>query len=83
MDKASSSISGINSGLRAVDSSVAKMGRYTLYTTAGGMEINVEDIASHMDNATATKDKESSQHVSIGYKATLDIAIVAMTRKKD
>ena len=59
MDEASSSISDINSSLPATDSSVAKAGRYTLWTAGGGTEINTGDIKSHMGNATIIKNKES------------------------
>ena len=83
LDEASSSISGTNSGLLAVDSSVVKVGEYILHTTTGGMEINIGDIKSHMDNATVTKDKDSSRCASISYKATSDAAIAVITKKKD
>ena len=59
LEEASISISSVNSSLPAVDSSVAKMDIDTLCTAARGMEIDVGYVASHVNKATTTKDKES------------------------
>ena len=83
LEEASSSISSVNSSLPAVDSSVVKIDIDTLCTATGGTEINVGYVVSHVDKATATKDKESSRRISISYKITSVAAITVMTGKKD